>query len=56
MAGIAFSYLRFSSPEQASGDSRRRQLAMAEKYAIDHHLKLDRQLSHWGLRIDICLF
>jgi hypothetical protein len=39
MAGIAFSYLRFSTPEQASGDSRRRQLAMAEKYAIDHHLR-----------------
>jgi pimeloyl-ACP methyl ester carboxylesterase len=30
MAGIAFSYLRFSTPEQASGDSRRRQLAIAE--------------------------
>jgi hypothetical protein len=47
MAGIAFSYLRFSTPEQASGDSRRRQLAMAEKYAADHHLKLNRPPSSY---------
>jgi DNA invertase Pin-like site-specific DNA recombinase len=45
MANIAFSYLRFSTAEQARGDSRRRQLAMAERYAAEHHLKLDRQLS-----------
>jgi hypothetical protein len=51
MAGIAFSYLRFSTPEQASGDSRRRQLAMAEKFAADHHLKLDRQLSFRDLGV-----
>jgi DNA invertase Pin-like site-specific DNA recombinase len=51
MAGIAFSYLRFSTPEQAAGDSRRRQLAMAEKYAADHHLKLDRQLSFRDLGV-----
>jgi DNA invertase Pin-like site-specific DNA recombinase len=51
MGGIAFSYLRFSTPEQASGDSRRRQLAMAEKYATDHHLKLDRQLSFRDLGV-----
>ena len=51
MAGIAFSYLRFSTPEQASGDSRRRQLAMAEEYAADHHLKLDRQLSFRDLGV-----
>jgi DNA invertase Pin-like site-specific DNA recombinase len=51
MVGIAFSYLRFSTPEQASGDSRRRQLAMAEKYAADHHLKLDLQLSFRDLGV-----
>ncbi len=48
---IAFSYLRFSTPEQAAGDSRRRQLAMAERYAADHHLKLDRQLSFRDLGV-----
>ena len=32
----AFSYLRFSSPEQRKGDSERRQLAMAKAYANAH--------------------
>jgi len=45
VANVAFSYLRFSTPEQGAGDSRRRQLAMAEKYAADHHLTLDQSLS-----------
>jgi DNA invertase Pin-like site-specific DNA recombinase len=45
VANVAFSYLRFSTPEQANGDSRRRQLAMAEKYAATHHLRLDQSLS-----------
>src|SRR5690242_5179708 len=45
MVGIAFSYLRFSRQEQGSGDSRRRQLTMAEKYAAEHQLRLDRSLS-----------
>jgi DNA invertase Pin-like site-specific DNA recombinase len=35
MIHVAYSYLRFSTPEQAAGDSRRRQIAMAEKYAAD---------------------
>jgi DNA invertase Pin-like site-specific DNA recombinase len=48
---IAFSYLRFSTPEQAAGDSRRRQLAMAEKYAAEHGLKLDQQLSFRDLGV-----
>ena len=51
MANVAFSYLRFSTPEQASGDSRRRQLAMAEKYAAEHHLALDRHLSFRDLGV-----
>jgi hypothetical protein len=46
MTNIACSYLRFSTSEQAKGDSRRRQIPMAEKYAADHHLKW-RFLSRW---------
>jgi DNA invertase Pin-like site-specific DNA recombinase len=51
MAGIAYSYLRFSTQEQSAGDSRRRQLAMAEKYAADHHLRLDLALSFRDLGV-----
>src|SRR5882757_9754650 len=51
MINIAYSYLRFSTPEQAAGDSRRRQIAMAEKYAADHHLKLDLHLSFRDLGV-----
>ena len=51
MAGLAYSYLRFSTPEQARGDSRRRQLAMAEHYAQQHGLLLDKGLSFRDLGI-----
>jgi DNA invertase Pin-like site-specific DNA recombinase len=51
MKAIAYSYLRFSTAEQASGDSGRRQLAMAETYAAAHHLKLDKSLSFRDLGI-----
>ena len=51
MVTIAYSYLRFSTPEQAAGDSRRRQISMAENYAADHGLRLDRQLSFRDLGI-----
>src|ERR1022692_3130110 len=54
MANVAFSYLRFSTPEQSAGDSRRRQMAMAEKYAADHHLKLDQSLSFRDLGVSAC--
>lgn len=40
----AYSYIRFSTPEQASGDSLRRQLALSEKYALDHGLLFDQTL------------
>ncbi|MDN7880966.1 recombinase family protein [Burkholderia aenigmatica] len=40
----AYSYLRFSTPEQAQGDSFRRQTAMAEAYAQQHGLELDTTL------------
>jgi DNA invertase Pin-like site-specific DNA recombinase len=39
----AFSYLRFSTPEQLRGDSLRRQLDLAERYAAANHLDLDRR-------------
>ncbi len=46
---IAYSYLRFSSPEQASGDSLRRQLADSEAYAREHGLVLDTSLRDEGV-------
>ena len=45
MKGIAYSYLRFSTSEQAHGDSRRRQLSLAEGYARQHNLLLDKGLN-----------
>lgn len=41
----AYSYTRFSTPEQARGDSARRQLAAAEDYARRHNLVLDDSLT-----------
>lgn len=40
----AYSYLRFSTPEQMQGDSSRRQRALAERYATEHGLELDTEL------------
>lgn len=40
----AYSYLRFSTPEQSQGDSFRRQTALAEAYAQSHGLELDTEL------------
>lgn len=40
----AYSYLRFSTPEQMRGDSFRRQTALAERYAATNHLDLDTEL------------
>ncbi len=45
MNKLAYSYLRFSTPEQAGGDSRRRQLDLARTYAARHGLVLDAGLS-----------
>ncbi len=39
----AFSYLRFSSPEQSKGDSYRRQTEAAEAYATAHGLTIDKR-------------
>lgn len=41
----AYSYLRFSTPEQGKGDSRRRQTSMAQSYAVAHRLDLDETLT-----------
>lgn len=40
----AYSYTRFSTPEQAAGDSARRQIQMAEDYAAKNGLVLDEAL------------
>lgn len=36
----AYSYVRFSTPEQSRGDSKRRQTEKAVRYALDHDLDL----------------
>jgi DNA invertase Pin-like site-specific DNA recombinase len=41
----AFSYIRFSTPEQAKGDSLRRQTEKARAYADTHGLELDTELN-----------
>ncbi|MBM6592391.1 recombinase family protein [Microvirga pudoricolor] len=47
----AYSYLRFSTADQAKGDSYRRQLALAEDYARTRGLDLDRSLSFEDLGV-----
>jgi len=37
----AYSYIRFSSPEQEKGDSLRRQIQLSEEYCKQHGLILD---------------
>jgi DNA invertase Pin-like site-specific DNA recombinase len=41
----AYSYIRFSTPQQALGDSLRRQTEKAAKYAMEHGLTLDTELN-----------
>ena len=45
----AYSYIRFSTPEQALGDSLRRQLTAAMAYAEKHGLALDTTLRDLGV-------
>jgi DNA invertase Pin-like site-specific DNA recombinase len=45
MTTKAYSYLRFSTPEQALGDSERRQVENARAYAIANDLELDESLT-----------
>jgi DNA invertase Pin-like site-specific DNA recombinase len=40
----AYSYVRFSTPQQAQGDSLRRQTEKAERYAVERGLTLDTDL------------
>jgi DNA invertase Pin-like site-specific DNA recombinase len=47
----AFSYLRFSTPEQMKGDSFRRQTAAAEQYAARQGLLLDTSLTFQDLGV-----
>jgi len=41
---LAYSYLRFSTPDQMKGDSFRRQSELAQEYADKHDLELDTEL------------
>lgn len=41
----AFSYIRFSTPEQAKGNSLARQLELSQQYAAEHGFELDESLS-----------
>lgn len=47
----AYSYTRFSTPEQALGDSARRQMQAAEDYARRHDLDLDTSLTFKDLGV-----
>ena len=47
----AFSYIRFSKPEQAKGDSLRRQLELSNAYATEHGLELDTTLKMTDLGV-----
>ncbi|MBO9134191.1 recombinase family protein [Rhizobium sp. B230/85] len=47
----AYSYIRFSTPDQMKGDSFRRQYTMAQTYAAKHGLWLDESLSLTDLGI-----
>jgi DNA invertase Pin-like site-specific DNA recombinase len=45
----AYSYVRFSTPEQLKGDSLRRQLEASRSFAEEHGLELDESLKDIGL-------
>src|SRR3954451_17791261 len=45
----AYSYIRFSRPEQLKGDSRRRQLEASQAFALAHILDLDDSLRDLGV-------
>lgn len=47
----AYSYIRFSTPEQHKGDSLRRQLDLSAKYAREHDLELDEELTFHDLGV-----
>jgi DNA invertase Pin-like site-specific DNA recombinase len=45
MTPKAYSYIRFSTPDQLNGDSLRRQLDLSKRYAAQHGLVLDENLN-----------
>nr|WP_240950479.1 recombinase family protein [Collimonas pratensis] len=45
MVPTAYSYIRFSTPDQIKGDSLRRQLEASSRYATEHNLTLDKTLN-----------
>jgi len=47
----AYSYVRFSTPEQSRGDSSRRQAQLAQDYAARHDLDLDTSLTFKDLGV-----
>lgn len=49
MATKAYSYIRFSTPEQLKGSSLERQLEASRRYAHDHNLDLDESMQDLGL-------
>jgi len=46
---VAYSYIRFSTPEQARGDSLRRQMDLSAQYARENSLHLDETLADKGV-------
>ncbi|MDR3409990.1 MAG: recombinase family protein [Formivibrio sp.] len=46
---LAISYIRWSTPEQKLGDSKRRQVAATEAFCAEHNLILDQRLIDSGL-------
>ncbi|WP_319405795.1 recombinase family protein [uncultured Desulfosarcina sp.] len=47
----AYSYLRFSTPEQMKGDSFRRQSEAAVHFADNHRLELDESITYQDLGV-----
>lgn len=47
----AYSYLRFSTPEQSKGDSKRRQTDLAERWAAANDVELDTSLTFHDLGV-----
>ncbi|MDI7924944.1 recombinase family protein [Ferirhizobium litorale] len=47
----AYSYVRFSTPEQMRGDSFRRQLQAAERYALTNGLVIDTKFTFHDLGV-----
>ncbi|MEY9573683.1 hypothetical protein ABIE88_001259 [Bradyrhizobium diazoefficiens] len=47
----AYSYIRFSTPQQAAGTSLERQTEKAKKYALDHGLTLDTEMDMTDLGV-----